>query len=110
MMSPFVASEEHKRMVFSNIAHLLRAYLSNPGHHNVIFCRVMDRPEICGAVLAPLRDLSFVVRGVSFICAEEAPRRRLEKDVREGLGEAESSSGASGDFRCTRLSPRTRWM
>ena len=41
-MNPFVVSEENKRMVLSNITHLLRAYLDNSSYRYVLFCWVMD--------------------------------------------------------------------
>ena len=34
-MNPFVVSEENKRMVLSNITHLLRAYLNNSSYHRL---------------------------------------------------------------------------
>lgn len=37
-MNPFVVSEENKRMVLSNITHLLRAYLNNSSCRYVLFC------------------------------------------------------------------------
>ena len=43
-MTPFVVSEENKRMVLSNITHLLRAYLNNSSYRYVLFCWVMDQP------------------------------------------------------------------
>lgn len=56
-MNPFVVSEENKRMVLSNIAHLLRAYLDDSGYRYVVFCWVLDQPALFDAVLNPLRDL-----------------------------------------------------
>ena len=38
LMNPFVVSEENKRMVLSNITHLLRAYLNNSSCRYVLFC------------------------------------------------------------------------
>lgn len=52
-MSPFDPCEENRRMVLDNIAHLLAAFLDNPGCGAVVFCWVMDRPEIIRDVLAP---------------------------------------------------------
>lgn len=56
-MNPFVVSEENKRMVLSNITHLLRAYLNNSSCRYVLFCWVMDQPLLFEAVLGPLRDI-----------------------------------------------------
>ena len=56
-MNPFVVSEENKRMVLSNITHLLRAYLNNSSYRYVLFCWVMDQPLLFEAVLGPLRDI-----------------------------------------------------
>ena len=62
-MNPFVVSEENKRMVLSNITHLLRAYLNNSSYRYVLFCWVMDQPLLFEAV--------------------------LERDVRDGIREAD---------------------
>lgn len=75
-MNPFVVSEENKRMVLSNITHLLRAYLNNSSY----------RFE---AVLGPLRDIPFTLHSFSLVCTEQALRERLERDVRDGIREAD---------------------
>lgn len=84
-MNPFVVSEENKRMVLSNIAHLLRAYLDNSGYRYVVFCWVLDQPALFDAVLNPLRDLPFELHSFSLTCTEDALRERLERDVRDGI-------------------------
>lgn len=86
-MTPFVVSEENKRMVLSNIAHLLRAYLDNSGYRYVVFCWVLDQPALFDAVFNPLRDLPFELRSFSLACTEDALRERLERDVRDGIRE-----------------------
>ena len=60
-MNPFVVSEENKRMVLSNITHLLRAYLDSSSYRYVLFCWVMDQPLLFEAVLGPLRDIPLYV-------------------------------------------------
>lgn len=87
-MNPFVVSEENKRMVLSNITHLLRAYLNNSSYRYVLFCWVMDQPLLFEAVLGPLRDIPFTLHSFSLVCTEQALRERLERDVRDGIREA----------------------
>ena len=88
-MNPFVVSEENKRMVLSNITHLLRAYLDNSSCRYVLFCWVMDQPLLFEAVLGPLRDIPFTSHSFSLVCTEQALRERLERDVRDGIREAD---------------------
>ena len=88
-MNPFVVSEENKRMVLSNITHLLRAYLDNSSYRYVLFCWVMDQPLLFEAVLGPLRDIPFTSHSFSLVCTEQALRERLERDVRDGIREAD---------------------
>ena len=88
-MNPFVVSEENKRMVLSNITHLLRAYLNNSSYRYVLFCWVMDQPLLFEAVLGPLRDIPFTLHSFSLVCTEQALRERLERDVRDGIREAD---------------------
>ena len=88
-MNPFVVSEENKRMVLSNITHLLRAYLNNSSCRYVLFCRVMDQPLLFEAVLGPLRDIPFTLHSFSLVCTEQVLRERLERDVRDGIREAD---------------------
>ena len=84
-MNPFVVSEESKRMVLSNITHLLRAYLNNSSYRYVLFCWVMDQPLLFEAVLGPLLDIPFTLHSFSLVCTEQALRERLERDVRDGI-------------------------
>lgn len=88
-MNPFVVSEENKRMVLSNITHLLRAYLNNSSYRYVLFCWVMDQPLLFEAVLGLLRDIPFTLHSFSLVCTEQALRERLERDVRDGIREAD---------------------
>ena len=87
-MNPFVVSEENKRMVLSNITHLLRAYLNNSSYRYVLFCWVMDQPllfEPCSARFG----ISLYVAQLSLVCTEQVLRERLERDVRDGIREAD---------------------
>ena len=67
-MNPFVVSEENKRMVLSNITHLLRAYLDNSSCRYVLFCWVVDQPLLFEAVLGPLRRTAFHSSARSRLC------------------------------------------
>lgn len=113
-MNPFVVSEENKRMVLSNITHLLRAYLDNSSCRYVLFCWVMDQPLLFEAVLGPLRDIPFTSHSFSLVCTEQALRERLERDVRAMYGTASgrltSSREASGGCLPTPHCRHANWM
>lgn len=84
-MSPFDPSEGRRRMVVENIAHLLGAFLDDPGAGAVVFCWVMDRPEIPRAVLAPLAGREFRLWHFSLVASPEELARRIRGDMARGL-------------------------
>ena len=94
--------EENKRMVLSNITHLLRAYLNNSSYRYVLFCWVMDQPLLFEAVLGPLRDIPFTLHSFSLVCTEQA--------LRERLGRPTSSREASGGCLPTPHCRHANWM
>ena len=49
----------------------------------------MDQPLLFEAVLGPLRDIPFTSHSFSLVCTEQALRERLERDVRDGIREAD---------------------
>ena len=49
----------------------------------------MDQPLLFEAVLGPLRDIPFTLHSFSLVCTEQALRERLERDVRDGIREAD---------------------
>ena len=84
-MSPFDPCEENRRMVLDNIAHLLAAFLDNPGCGAVVFCWVMDRPEIIRDVLAPLAGKEYRLHCFSLTASPEELARRVAGDAARGL-------------------------
>ena len=80
---PFQVTEETCAMVTENICFLLNQFLRCSAYDHIIFCWVMHRQEILDTIAARL-DTSCRVRAVSLVCSEEALRRRLERDVRDG--------------------------
>ncbi len=83
-MRPFTVNEETKAMVQDNIVHLLRNFLRCSVFQNVVFCWVMHEQSIIDGLLEQLSGEEFRLCNYSLTCPEEALRRRLEKDVREG--------------------------
>ena len=106
-MNPFVVSEENKRMVLSNITHLLRAYLNNSSYRYVLFCWVMDQPLLFEAVLGPLRDIPF-----TFTAFHSSARSRLCGNGWYGTasGRPTSSREASGGCLPTPHCRHANWM
>ena len=83
-MHPFQVTEETKRMVVDNIAHLLNSFLRCSAFENVVFCWVMHEQSIIDDILARLEG-AFEPVCVSLVCTERALRERLEKDVAAGV-------------------------
>ena len=106
-MNPFVVSEENKRMVLSNITHLLRAYLNNSSYRYVLFCWVMDQPLLFEAVLGPLRDIPF-----TFTAFHSSARSRLCGNGWNATasGRPTSSREASGGCLPTPHCRHANWM
>ena len=109
-MNPFVVSEENKRMVLSNITHLLRAYLNNSSYRYVLFCWVMDQPLLFEAVLGPLRDIPF-----TFTAFHSSARSRLcgngwNATYGTASGRPTSSREASGGCLPTPHCRHANWM
>ena len=84
--SPFVVTEETRRMVLGNIRHLLRSFLLCSEYENVVFAWVMPARAVLDAVLDGLPDCE--VRAVSLTCSAGELCRRLDGDVLAGLREA----------------------
>lgn len=109
-MNPFVVSEENKRMVLSNITHLLRAYLDNSSCRYVLFCWVMDQPLLFEAVLGPLRDIPF-----TFTAFHSSARSRFcgngwNATYGTASGRPTSSREASGGCLPTPHCRHANWM
>lgn len=84
-MNPFVVSEENKAMVERNITFLLKSFLKNSGYEYVVFCWVMHQEEIFQQILSPLCDCEFELHKFSLVCTEEALKKRILADVKNGV-------------------------
>lgn len=109
-MNPFVVSEENKRMVLSNITHLLRAYLNNSSYRYVLFCWVMDQPLLFEAVLgrfgiSPLRCTAFHSSARSRLCGNG-----WNATYGTASGRPTSSREASGGCLSTPHCRHANWM
>lgn len=90
--SPFIVNDETKAMVQENICFLLNQFLASTTYENIIFCWVMHEQEIIDNILYHLNTASCTVHTISLICSEDALRRRLTKDVENGIRKPESIS------------------
>ena len=82
---PFVVTDETKAMVMDNVCHVLGNFLRCSAYENVILCWVMHEQGIIDGILSRLDTSGCQVRTVSLVCSEEELRRRLGKDVSDGL-------------------------
>ncbi len=109
-MNPFVVSEENKRMVLSNITHLLRAYLNNSSYRYVLFCWVMDQPLLFEAVLGPLRDIPFTLHSFSLSARSRFCGNGWNATYGTASGRPTSSREASGGCLPTPHCRHANWM
>ena len=84
-MEPFTVTEENKAVVLENIHTLLGNFLRRGSWETVLFCWVMDHPEILRQVLQPLRDEKIPLWLFTLTCTPEVLKARLEKDVKAGI-------------------------
>lgn len=83
-MEPFVVTDETKRMVQDNIAHLLRSFLRCSAYENVLFCWVMHEESIMDELLARLSGLEFTLYKFTLTLSPQALERRIALDVERG--------------------------
>ncbi len=84
-MSPFVVTDETKRMVLDNISYLLNNFLSCSEFEHIIFCWVMHEQSIIDDVLSRLSIEDSKIYVFSLVCSEEALKSRMESDIKQGL-------------------------
>lgn len=84
-MNPFTVNQETKQMVLENIHFLLNQFLRCSVIENIIFCWVMNLDEIINDVIGGLELENVDVHKVSLICTESELRKRLAKDIKNGL-------------------------
>lgn len=81
MMDPFVVTEETKRMVQDNIAHLLRNFLNCSEYENILFCWVMQNEETISDLLSALKGSEFALYKFTLTVSVQALTERIQKDV-----------------------------
>lgn len=81
MMSPFIVTEETKRMVQDNIIHMLRNFLACSEYENIIFCWVMQHESIMDDLIARLGGAKFELYKITLMVSEQALEKRIKKDV-----------------------------
>jgi broad-specificity NMP kinase len=86
-MRPFVVTGETKKMVESNITHLLNSFLGCSEFDNVIFCWVLHQQKILDDLIARLNRGDCVVHCFSLVSSRQALSERLSRDIAAGKRE-----------------------
>ncbi|GKU27874.1 AAA family ATPase [Clostridium folliculivorans] len=84
-MSPFIVTEETKRMVIDNITYALNNFIACSEYENIIFCWVMHEQSIIDEILSRLDTKDCKVYKFSIICSEEALISRIKEDIKQGI-------------------------
>ena len=90
MTRPFVVTEETKAMVMDNICHVLNNFIHCTEYENIIFCWVMHQQGIIDSILERLDTGSCSIKAVSLVCSEGELQKRLDRDIEQGLREADA--------------------
>ena len=94
MLEPFTVTPHTKDLVLSNIAHMLESYGRCPACRTVVFCWVMQAPDIVQQVLRTLPAGLFAPKLVTLTASREALAARVEKDIGAGLRGADAVARA----------------
>lgn len=86
-MSPFIVTDETKKMVLDNISHLLNNFISCSEYKNIIFCWVMHEESILDDVLSRLNKDDCMLHKFSIVCSEQTLISRITKDINQGVRE-----------------------
>lgn len=84
-MSPFIVTDETKKMVLDNISHLLNNFISCSEYKNIIFCWVMHEESILDDVLSRLNKDDCIIHKFSIVCSEQTLISRITKDINQGI-------------------------
>lgn len=84
-MSPFIVTDETKKMVLDNITHLLNNFISCSEYKNIIFCWVMHEESILDDVLSRLNKDDCIIHKFSIVCSEQTLISRITKDINQGV-------------------------
>lgn len=82
---PFQATAETKAMVLQNICFLLNQFLHCSAYDTVLFCWVLHRQDVIDRILTSLDTADCRVVAVSLVCRPDTLRRRLKKDIQNGV-------------------------
>jgi broad-specificity NMP kinase len=82
--SPFIVTDETKKMVLDNIGCLLGNFLACSEYENILFCWVMHEQNIIDDVLARLNTNTCRLFLFSILCSPEALEARLRADIQNG--------------------------
>lgn len=88
-MSPFIVTEETKKMVVDNISYLLNNFISCSEYENIIFCWVMHEQDILDDVLSKINKNDCILHKFSIICSEKVFISRITKDIQQGIRSGE---------------------
>jgi adenylate kinase family enzyme len=84
-MSPFIVTDETKKMLVDNISYLLNNFISCSEYDNVIFCWVMHEQGILDDMLSRLNKNDFILYKFSIVCSEQVLISRITKDIKQGI-------------------------
>ena len=84
-MSPFIVTDETKKMVVDNISHILNNFISCSEYENIIFCWVMHKQSILDNVLTGLNKDDCILYKFSIVCSEQSLISRITKDIKHGI-------------------------
>lgn len=84
-MSPFIVTDETKKMVLDNISYLLNNFISCSEYKNIIFCWVMHEESIFDDVLSRLNKDDCMLHKFSIVCSEQTLISRITKDINQGI-------------------------
>ncbi len=86
-MHPFVVTDETRKMVEGNIAHLLNNFLDCSEFENVIFCWVLHEQKILDDLVTRLNHNGCTIQCFSLVSNKRALSERLSHDIAEGKRE-----------------------
>lgn len=89
-LEPFAVTPQTKDMVLANIAYLLQSYGACPQCGTVIFCWVMQAPDIVRQVLRRLPEGMFAPKLITLTASRAALQARVQRDIDAGLRGADA--------------------
>ncbi|AQS11445.1 hypothetical protein CLOBY_36010 [Clostridium saccharobutylicum] len=84
-MSPFIVTDETKKIVIDNISYILNNFIACSEYKNIIFCWVMHEQSILDDVLSRLNKHNCILYKFSLVCSEQSLIARITKDIKQKL-------------------------